>query len=170
MYKYHCTASRPPAGEIGNYIDSAADDADAIRQFREIHHLDRWEKAHPDHGPIQVEAKQLTEIPGSPNQMAREAIAAGESPAPLPSMQETIKKALEESPMAVATEEAPEVEVLKNFGLGDRQVDALKAAGLKTFESIVQYGVSGSRFGELSGLNDSDEIPIKNAVKAARNG
>ena len=120
--KYLCMASRPPAGEINSYIDSATDEADAIRQFREIHRLDRWEANHPDHGPVQVEAKVIEEIPGSANKMATEVADLPES------AQEAISKAAEAPAVPPPAVEAPppppsfppELEELRAFGLSDR--------------------------------------------------
>jgi len=161
--KYSCTASRPPAGQINNFIDHAENDADAIRQFREIQRLDKWEKDHPDHGPIAVEAQLLQE---QPSKVASE-------PGALPtSAQEAIDRAVGQTTESAA-EPTPvppvdELELLREFGLDDRQVEGLRDAKLITVDKIIDFARSGKKFGNVPGLVPDDLEIIRTAIKTMR--
>ncbi|MHC4526410.1 MAG: hypothetical protein ACYS29_00925, partial [Planctomycetota bacterium] len=93
---------------------------------------------------------------------------------------EAVQQAVEDLESASQPEIEPEpekpavvhndVDSLREFGLDDRQVYGLRQANLLTTEAIVNFAKGGGKFDELPGLLATDELAIKQAVKAAQHG
>jgi len=160
--KYLCTANRPPAGKVNSYVE-AANEAEALRQFREEANINKWEALHSDKPKIAVDVQLVEELPDANGKLASEVEAVEVEE--IPQMTPAVAPAIEPLPIV-----AVKLDDLKNFGLDDRQVTGLRAGKLLTLDAIIEYAKGGKRFGELPGLRDADEMAIRNAVRAARHG
>ncbi len=163
MNSYEVEATKPQAGKINSFVE-AESEAEAIAAFRENFRLDKYEKDRGVKLDIKVSCIKEDLVP---------AVVTDDDAAKV--MAELrADKAVEKKEVAQAAAEATETrpaapfEELKPFGVGDRLIAALKAAGLSTVDEVVAYA---RKHGGLNGVKDigpEDGAQIAKAIKAAK--
>lgn len=138
------------------FVEEAADDADAIRQFLEA--IDLPTKNVPDetapHGGWPINVDWLGAAP----------------PAPQPSAPQSMPKTAAEAIAAEAVAEPSEAPVslddLKAFGIPDNDVADLRKIGLITMPAIIAYAQEHKGLTSVPGIGAVGDAKIKAAIKA----
>ncbi len=172
MNSYEVETTKPQAGRINSFVE-AESEAKAIAAFRKNFRLDKYEAARGVKLDIKVSCIKEDLVPAAAvtdNDAAK--VMAELRVDKAVEKKETVRVAAEVTEAAEATETRPAApfEELKPFGVGDRLIAALEAAGLTTVDEVVAYT---RKHGGLNGVKDispRDGAQIAAAIKAVKTG
>ncbi len=174
MNSYEVETTKPQAGRVNSFVEVESE-AEAIAAFRKNFRLDKYEKDRGVKLKIKVACIKEDLVPAAAAVTDDDAakVMAELRADKAVEKKETARVAAEateatEAAEATETRPAAPFEELKPFGVGDRLIAALKAAGLSTVDEVVAYARKHGGLNGVMGIGPADGTQIAAAIKAVK--